>query len=386
MEKEIQAMKVQFDKQATDFEVLRRDLQSRNADLLTELESFISKAQDIRRSIKTTLDTLEGDVRRLRKERDDIRSLYEQRNAELMRICTGETAPNEELVALMQQVLEKVTDTSSKVSSQLSQNFQVSDDSKIADIYKTIAHLKDNEKAILGELEILAQAFDDSENKVRSLQKQLSDSQVLISKLQNDKLKAEFSSNQAKKEAETALHKAQDLERLALSRLETAENQEIYWQRKSAKLNEQISSLMIEANKQSANLGSLVMENKNMRDRFEQISVLRLEDTIAELKCSLYQCQQSRNKIEEDLTSMQRKYSSQFGQDPEKAQIQEELVLYKKLMKCNSCHIRDKNSVITKCMHVFCRNCLDNRIETRQRKCPNCGEPFGANDVKQIYL
>ena len=386
MEKEIQAMKVQFDKQATDFEVLRRDLQSRNADLLTELESFISKAQDIRRSIKTTLDTLEGDVRRLRKERDDIRSLYEQRNADLMRICTGENVSNDELVALMQQVVEKVTETSSKVSSQLSQNFQVSDDSKIADIYKTIAHLKDNEKAILGELEILAQAFDDSEKKVRSLQKQLSDSQVLISKLQNDKLKAEFSSNQAKKEAETALHKAQDLERLALSRLETAENQEIYWQRKSAKLNEQISSLMIEANKQSVNLSSLVMENKNMRDRFEQISVLRLEDTIAELKCSLYQCQQSRNKIEEDLTSMQRKYSSQFGQDPEKAQIQEELVLYKKLMKCNSCHIRDKNSVITKCMHVFCRNCLDNRIETRQRKCPNCGEPFGANDVKPIYL
>lgn len=386
MEKEIQAMKVQFDKQATDFEVLRRDLQSRNADLLTELESFISKAQDIRRSIKTTLDTLEGDVRRLRKERDDIRSLYEQRNADLMRICIGENVSNDELMALMQQVVEKVTETSSKVSSQLSQNFQVSDDSKIADIYKTIAHLKDNEKAILGELEILAQAFDDSEKKVRSLQKQLSDSQVLISKLQNDKLKAEFSSNQAKKEAETALHKAQDLERLALSRLETAENQEIYWQRKSAKLNEQISSLMIEANKQSANLSSLVMENKNMRDRFEQISVLRLEDTIAELKCSLYQCQQSRNKIEEDLTSMQRKYSSQFGQDPEKAQIQEELVLYKKLMKCNSCHIRDKNSVITKCMHVFCRNCLDNRIETRQRKCPNCGEPFGANDVKPIYL
>lgn len=66
--------------------------------------------------------------------------------------------------------------------------------------------------------------------------------------------------------------------------------------------------------------------------------------------------------------------------------LEEELVIYKKMMKCNSCHTRDKNAVILKCMHCFCKNCLDIRLETRQRKCPNCGDPFGANDVKQIFL
>lgn len=67
-------------------------------------------------------------------------------------------------------------------------------------------------------------------------------------------------------------------------------------------------------------------------------------------------------------------------------ELEEELGIYKKLMKCNSCHIRDKNAVILKCMHCFCKNCLDIRLETRQRKCPNCGDAFGANDVKQIFL
>lgn len=66
--------------------------------------------------------------------------------------------------------------------------------------------------------------------------------------------------------------------------------------------------------------------------------------------------------------------------------LQEELEIYKKLMKCNSCHIREKGVVLLKCMHVFCKECIDTRLETRQRKCPNCGESFGANDVRPIYL
>lgn len=67
-------------------------------------------------------------------------------------------------------------------------------------------------------------------------------------------------------------------------------------------------------------------------------------------------------------------------------ELEEELGNYKKLMKCNSCHTRDKNAVILKCMHCFCKTCLDIRLETRQRKCPNCGDAFGAGDVKQIFL
>ncbi|OLY84383.1 E3 ubiquitin-protein ligase BRE1 [Smittium mucronatum] len=59
---------------------------------------------------------------------------------------------------------------------------------------------------------------------------------------------------------------------------------------------------------------------------------------------------------------------------------------YKSLLKCPSCHRNFKSHVLTRCMHVFCKSCIDSRIETRQRKCPSCGEAFGVNDVRQIYL
>ena len=58
----------------------------------------------------------------------------------------------------------------------------------------------------------------------------------------------------------------------------------------------------------------------------------------------------------------------------------------KKLMQCNVCNFRTKSHVLLKCMHVFCKECVDTRLETRQRKCPQCGGMFGPNDVKQIYL
>lgn len=55
-------------------------------------------------------------------------------------------------------------------------------------------------------------------------------------------------------------------------------------------------------------------------------------------------------------------------------------------MKCSSCHVRQLDTVITKCYHVFCGECLKIRLEMRQRKCPKCNANFGANDIHRIYL
>ena len=53
---------------------------------------------------------------------------------------------------------------------------------------------------------------------------------------------------------------------------------------------------------------------------------------------------------------------------------------------CNVCNDREKTTCLTRCMHVFCRECVDQVIETRSRKCPACHKPFGASDVKEIYF
>jgi E3 ubiquitin-protein ligase BRE1 len=64
----------------------------------------------------------------------------------------------------------------------------------------------------------------------------------------------------------------------------------------------------------------------------------------------------------------------------------EDLLLFKKVSQCNVCNFRLKKFVILRCMHVFCQNCVEERLESRQRRCPECGINFGQGDVKQIYI
>ena len=55
-------------------------------------------------------------------------------------------------------------------------------------------------------------------------------------------------------------------------------------------------------------------------------------------------------------------------------------------IKCHVCGDREKNCVITRCFHVFCRTCIDDNVKNRIRKCPACSLPFGDKDTHDIYL
>ncbi|KAI6169490.1 hypothetical protein EDD17DRAFT_12927 [Pisolithus thermaeus] len=57
-----------------------------------------------------------------------------------------------------------------------------------------------------------------------------------------------------------------------------------------------------------------------------------------------------------------------------------------KLMKCSTCKQGMREVVLTKCMHTFCKNCVDTRISTRQRRCPHCNLGFAQSDVQTVYF
>ncbi|KAF8894030.1 hypothetical protein BD779DRAFT_1797962 [Infundibulicybe gibba] len=56
------------------------------------------------------------------------------------------------------------------------------------------------------------------------------------------------------------------------------------------------------------------------------------------------------------------------------------------VLKCSTCKLHFRDMVITKCMHTFCKSCVDSRISTRQRKCPACNVAFSASEALPIYF
>ncbi|KAF8441651.1 hypothetical protein L210DRAFT_3664886 [Boletus edulis BED1] len=69
----------------------------------------------------------------------------------------------------------------------------------------------------------------------------------------------------------------------------------------------------------------------------------------------------------------------------EEALAQENEGLWK-IVKCTTCKQGMREVVLTKCMHTFCKPCVDTRISTRQRRCPNCNLPFAQSEVQTVYF
>eukprot|EP00934_Nitzschia_sp_Nitz4_P006173 Nitzschia sp. Nitz4//scaffold45_size130396//4102//6956//NITZ4_003426-RA/size130396-processed-gene-0.170-mRNA-1//1//CDS//3329552329//6163//frame0 len=58
----------------------------------------------------------------------------------------------------------------------------------------------------------------------------------------------------------------------------------------------------------------------------------------------------------------------------------------KSRVNCPVCNARDKNCILLRCRHMFCKNCVDENIKNRSRKCPACGIRFDTKDVADIWL
>jgi hypothetical protein len=51
------------------------------------------------------------------------------------------------------------------------------------------------------------------------------------------------------------------------------------------------------------------------------------------------------------------------------------------------CLLLTQHSVdTTRCFHLFCKECIDENLRNRSRKCPACGEKFGQDDVTPVFF
>lgn len=67
-------------------------------------------------------------------------------------------------------------------------------------------------------------------------------------------------------------------------------------------------------------------------------------------------------------------------------QLHTQVNVLKSRLACPVCNARDKKCILLRCRHMFCKQCVDESIKNRSRKCPACGVRFDTKDVADVWL
>ena len=61
---------------------------------------------------------------------------------------------------------------------------------------------------------------------------------------------------------------------------------------------------------------------------------------------------------------------------------------YQDKLCCGLCRRHEKDTVLTKCWHVFCSGCVERILakSSAERRCPRCGTPFGKSDFSKVFF
>src|SRR5690606_31768382 len=87
-------------------------------------------------------------------------------------------------------------------------------------------------------------------------------------------------------------------------------------------------------------------------------------------------------RVQVRLDDTRRALDAERNQGSEDSQIE----ALRTLTLCSVCHSRFKQVAIKHCGHMFCKQCAEERVNLRSRKCPTCAKPFGRDDIISLHF
>ncbi|CAI2182198.1 6451_t:CDS:10 [Funneliformis geosporum] len=261
---------------------------------------------------------------------------------------------------------------------------------KIEKIELECDYLKKNEKQLLQELEVLGDhwARQDQENTVKVFEIIAHDERLQNARESEAKVKQKLNSIWMEN---VSLKKQKN-------HLSTVIQNQTDLLRQKGYLEENLKSQLDNANKElgcskqvvdvhKLKLHEFTQQNKDLKDKIER-SMTTHNELKKQLEESIKSCEKEAHKSRR-LTEEVEMYKRQ-AEDHRRTQVsdtteQQLIQNYEKLLKCSSCAIRFKSHCLLKCMHTFCKECLEAQEKARNRKCAKCGLPFSSTDIKQLF-
>ncbi|EMD37345.1 hypothetical protein CERSUDRAFT_105371 [Gelatoporia subvermispora B] len=259
------------------------------------------------------------------------------------------------------------------------------------------------ESALYAELDRLSASWEALERQIKSKVFDLSTMEEKLQKATLDRAKSENKFYSAMRDKEAVENERKVLSRkseklqLAVDKLmETkkaadtclVENEkELVGLRKA--LSEQMREVKVQKEQAAESKGRAEGEAKRMDEL--RMTVTQYEQELNERRAELRRAEESVVRAKKDVERQAAKLrASSSAVNPvsgsREAQLQQEIDKCMSILKCSTCRINMRNTVITKCMHSFCKQCVESRISTRQRKCPACNLPFSQGEVQTLFF
>uniref|UniRef100_A0A2R5LCT0 E3 ubiquitin protein ligase n=1 Tax=Ornithodoros turicata TaxID=34597 RepID=A0A2R5LCT0_9ACAR len=351
-------------------------------ELIRELKIQLKKSQEAQREMKLLLDMYKGAPK---EQRDKVQLMAAEKKAR---------AEVEEHRSQLKKFVEQERKERRKLADEDAMKKIRSLEETVAALHKNLAAQKQEEEALLNEMEVTGQAFEDMQEQNLRLIQQLREKDDANFKLMSERIKSnqihkmlqeekgtlaeQVATLQAQVESQNqVVRKLEEKERLLQNSLATLEK-ELSLRQQAAEMHRRKA---VESAQSAADL-------KLHLDKY--LAQLKDAQSIVTDRAAVLSQEAFKTKrLQEEIISLRRKVERakkfELASNTDEVLV-EEIKEYKELLTCPSCKVKRKDAVLVKCFHVFCYDCLKTRYETRQRKCPKCNAPFGTNDYHRLYL
>ncbi|KAG0222586.1 E3 ubiquitin-protein ligase bre1 [Mortierella sp. GBA43] len=247
---------------------------------------------------------------------------------------------------------------------------------------------------LLNELHTVASAWGQLEEATSRKAIDLAMKEDLIYKLLSDKTRQESKCSNLIKAKEQSANMTAVMKRqsdMQLDQIRRLEEREKALSQQMVTLEKEQIVLNNEVSVHKTKLQEYTQQNATFKEKFtkQEERLTEMQALVKERSDAFENETLARKRLQEESETMRRKIEENVKKSESSSgdsEAAKQAAQYLKLLKCPACDVNFKSHVILRCMHVFCKNCMDKQMEYRQRKCPTCRENFGAKDVKEIYL
>ncbi|XP_043462775.1 E3 ubiquitin-protein ligase Bre1 isoform X1 [Leptopilina heterotoma] len=365
-----------------------KDAKAVEAEIVRDLKAQLKKAVNEMKEMKLLLDMYKGVGK---EQRDKVQLMAAERKTR---------AELEELRQQIKKIQESKREERKKLADEDAQMKIKKLEEQTYSLQKQVASQKQScvwlqeEEALLNEMEVTGQAFEDMQEQNSRLIQQLREKDDANFKLMTERIKSNQLHKLAREEkdvlkeqvttlttqveaANVVVRKLEEKERLLQNSLATVEK-ELALRQQAMEMHKRKA---IESAQSAADLKLHLEKYHSQMKEAQQV----VAEKTSSLEAEAYKTKRLQEEIAQLRRKVERMKKIELAETVDEV-MAEELREYKETLTCPSCKVKRKDAVLTKCFHVFCWDCLRTRYETRQRKCPKCNCAFGANDYHRLYL